>query len=421
MEHNEAGRWVYSMITMERPITIAPDLERKVALPLPALRQPLRIEVVSDVLGFAALRSEWGDVLDRSGTGIFNSWEWLYPWYRRLGSDRQLHILTARDEDGRLVGLMPLCVEVRRAMGRKLRRMTFLGETHVCGDYMDVVALPEHHEAVVESFVGHLRQAQGTWDVLDLADIDSESPTLALWQRSFAAPQYVSELRPGSVCPVMAFQPRETFEGFLRGSSRRENYRRRKKQLEKQPGFSVECIEDPADLTQPFSEFLRLHAMRWSGEGGSGGITGHEVEAFHRDATALLAERGKLRLFVMRVDGKAVASLYALRHGDTFSYYQAGRDPEWQNMSVGLVMLVETFKRAIEEGAATYDFLRGEEPYKADWNNGQRTTMGLRVYPRGGRGSMLGRQERLVASARGMVKRLLPASVLERVKRVTKS
>ena len=408
------------MITMERPITIADELERTLARPLSALSEPLQMGLVTDVLAFAALRREWGELLDRSRASIFNSWEWLYPWYRRLGADRQLYILTARDEAGSLVGLMPLCVESRRAMGRKLRRLTFLGETHVCGDYMDVVALPERHEAVVEAFAGHLRRSQGMWDVLDLADIDSQSPTITLLQKNFSAPEYAAELRPGFVCPIMTLRPGETFEDFLRGSSRRENYRRRKKQLEKQPGFSVECIEDPAELARPFSEFLRLHAMRWSGEGGSDGITGHEVEAFHRDATTLLAERGKLRLFVMSVEGKAVASLYALRQGDTFSYYQAGRDPEWQNMSVGLVMLVETFKRAIEEGAATYDFLRGEEPYKADWNNGQRTIVCLRIYPRGGRGSNLGRQERLVASTRGLVKRMLPASMLERARRLKK-
>ncbi|HET6312545.1 MAG TPA: GNAT family N-acetyltransferase [Chloroflexia bacterium] len=409
------------MITMERPVTIADDFLEELARPVEAAspRAP-RVEVVGDVLAFAALRREWGELLEESGAGIFNSWEWLYPWYRRLGAGRELYILLARDQDGRLVGLMPLCVEHRRAMGRKLRRLAFLGETHVCGDYMDVVSRPEEHGAVVEAFAAHLRQSQGAWDVLDLADFDSQSPTLSMLQRGFSAPEYVAEPRPGSVCPIMSFEPGETFEGFLRGSSRRENYRRRKKQLEKQPGFSVECVEDPAQLAQPFGEFLRLHSLRWSGDGGSDGISGHEVEAFHRDATALLAERGKLRLFVLRVGGKAVASLYALRHGDTFSYYQAGRDPEWQNMSVGLVMLVETFKRAIEEGATTYDFLRGEEPYKADWNNGQRHTVGLRIYPRGGIGANLGRQERLVASSRGFVKRLLPTSVLQRIRRVRK-
>ena len=409
------------MITMERPLTIAERILDEVAHPgADSSPQPLYVEVVADVPAFAALRREWGELLEESGAGIFNSWEWLYPWYRRLGTERELYVLAAREGDGRLVGLMPLCLERRRAMGRKLRRLAFLGETHVCGDYMDVVSRPEEHGAVVEAFAGHLRRSQSEWDVLDLADIDSLSPTLAMLQQSFAAPEYAAELRLGSVCPIMRFEPGATFEDFLRGSSRRENYRRRKKQLEKQPGFSVECVEDPARLAQPFGEFLRLHSLRWSGDGGSDGIVGHEVEAFHRDATALLAERGKLRLFVMRVGGKAVASLYALRHGDTFSYYQAGRDPEWQSMSVGLVMLVETFKRAIEEGAATYDFLRGEEPYKADWNNGQRHTVGLRVYPRGGSGANLGRQERLVASSRGLAKRLLPTSLLERVRRVRK-
>lgn len=377
----------------------------------------LRVEVVRDPTSFAALRGEWGHLLDESGASIFNSWEWLYPWYRHLGTSRQPYILAARDDGSKLVGLMPLCLERRRAMGLKLRRLAFLGETHVCGDYMDILAVPEMHAEVVEAFARYLRHAQNEWDLLDLSDIDSQSPTLAALQRYFAVSRYVSEVRPGSACPTITFERGSTFEGFLKGSSRRENYKRRKKQLEKQPGFSLECIEHPAKLAGPFGEFLQLHALRWAEEGGSDGIEGAEVEAFHRESAALLAERGKLRLFMMRVGGRPVASLYALRQGDTFSYYQAGRDPEWQKMSVGLVMLVETFKRAIEEGAATYDFLRGEEPYKADWNNNLRTTVSLRVYRRGGRGRLLGKQEELELSARRLAKKLIPAPMLDKLRR----
>ena len=405
------------MIVMERPATSTTTM-LDIALERTTPSVALRVEVVRDPTAFAALRGEWGRLLDESDAGIFNSWEWLYPWHKHLGSSRQPYILAARDANGSLVGLMPLCLEHRRAMGLKLCRLAFLGETHVCGDYMDIVVAPQdRHGAVVEAFATHLRQNRNEWDILDLSDIDSQSPTLARLQSHFSAPEYVSEVRPGSVCPIIAFEPGTTFEGFLKGSSRRENYKRRKKQLERQPGFSLECIEDPAQLAGPFGEFLQLHALRWAGEGGSDGIEGPEVEAFHREAATLLAERGKLRLFMMRVDGKPVASLYALRQGDSFSYYQAGRDPEWQNMSVGLVMLVETFKRAIEEGAATYDFLRGEESYKADWNNSKRTTVGLRVYLRGGKGGLLDRQERLIKSARALVKRVVPGAVLERVKR----
>src|SRR5256885_11153637 len=45
--------------------------------------------------------------------------------------------------------------------------------------------------------------------------------------------------------------------------------------------------------------FFRLHAMRWSDDGGSQGIKGPTVEAFHRDAAQYLAERGLLRMYTI--------------------------------------------------------------------------------------------------------------------------
>ncbi len=353
---------------------------------LPYHTPALQVGLVTDATSFAALRAEWDDLLTRSEAGVFNSWEWLYPWYRRLGSARKLYILTTRDHEGRLLGIVPLCLQRRRVLGRAVRRLAFLGETEVCGDYLDVIAAPEDLGRVVEASVAYLVGARTEWDVLDLADMDEQAPALPLLKQCFASSGFHVEQATCSVCPTITFPPDATFDGFLRESGRRENYTRRRKWLEKQPGFSIECEENPAELALPFSEFLRLHQLRWRADGGSDGIAGPQVEAFHRDATTLLAERGKLQLYTMKVENRTVAALYGIRHKDTFSYYQAGRDPEWNNRSVGLVLLVETFKRSLESGVRVYDFLRGEEPYKADWNNSSKHTVRLRIYRANGVG-----------------------------------
>ena len=60
-----------------------------------------------------------------------------------------------------------------------------------------------------------------------------------------------------------------------------------------------------------------------------------------------------------------VASVYGLVDRGSFIYFQAGYDPEWRNKSVGLVLVGETFKDAIEGGLTEYDFLRGTETYGA--------------------------------------------------------
>ena len=375
----------------------------------------LRVEIVRELSTLARMRSEWSALLDASDAGPFNAWEWLYPWCRRIAPDRYPLVLTARDRTGTLVGLMPLGFELRRVLGRPVGRLSFLGDTHVGSDYLDVVARRGMEEAVVRTFANGLRAMHGGWDVLDLMDLREDSLTVTALRETF--PDLEVRLTERYVCPYETFAPGEPFDAFLKRTGRRDNYLRRRKWLEKQEGYCIERTEAPGALAGPMTDFFRLHAARWALDGGSQGIKGPRVESFHRDATQLLAERGLLRLYTMKVGGQAVASVYGLLYRDTFIYYQSGYDPEWRNRSVGLVLVGETFKDAIQAGLTQYDFLRGTETYKSDWTTKQRVTVAVRVHAAHGAGRWFTRHEELARGAREVVKRLLPGTTVERIRR----
>ncbi|MGA9522814.1 MAG: GNAT family N-acetyltransferase, partial [Myxococcaceae bacterium] len=364
------------------------------------------LDEVRDTSSFAALREEWDGLLESSGAGVFNSWAWLYPWSRRLAPSTQLRILTARDCDGRLVGVLPLHLETVRVLGRKVRRLSFLGERRVGSDYLDVIAARGCEVPVARAMATALRDGSGGWDVMDLLDLHEGSTTPSLFREVFR--DFNVRTRVRMTCPWERFEPGETFEAFLRRTRRRDNFLRRKKWLEKQPGYRLEVSTRPEALARPLAEFFRLHALRWDLEGGSSGITGPEVEAFHRDATWALAESGKLRLYTMWIGEKAVASVYGIVHGDTFSYYQAGYDPEWRDKSVGLVLVGATFEDAMGGGLREYDFLRGTETYKSDWVSKTRSTIGVRVFASTGAGAWLDAVEQGARDVKGVLERVLP-------------
>lgn len=372
----------------------------------------LRVEELRDGQTFAALRPEWDALMERSAAASFNRWGWLYPWWRRIGSEREPRLLTARAQDGRLVGLMPLCLEDRGG----IRRLCFLGENHVGSDYLDIVAELGREAEIAMLFAQQLRQKTAEWDVLDLLDLESGSLTLKALSDTFAG-AFEVEQRACFVCPGEGFADGEGFDAFLARTARKENYLRRRKWLEKQSGFRINVARSPTELARPLSEFFRLHALRWQGAGGSEGIKGPSVEAFHRDATFLLAESGLLRLYTLEVAGAAVASVYGILDRQVFSYYQSGYDPAWASKSVGLVLVGETFRDALASGATRYDFLRGSEGYKSDWTQGQRQTVALRIYAPGTRGAALTRDELRAQQLREALKRLLPSDAVEQVRR----
>jgi len=377
---------------------------------------PAGVTSCADPLAFAALRPEWFALLERSDAAVFVSWEWLYPWYRRIAPDRSPRLLLARDPDGRLAGLLPLGVERLWSVGAEVRRWAFLGETHVGSDGLDALAGRGREEEMCRLFAAWLREHEAEWDVLDLVDLEAGSPMVqalrAVFGRSHAVEQWDRHL-----CPFEVFRPGETFDAFLRRCGRRDNFLRRRKWLAAQPGFRVERSERPDELAVPMTELLRLHAARWAADGGSQGIRGPRTEAFHRDATEWLAERGKVRLYTMWVGGEAVASVYALLHREELIYFQSGYAPGWRNRSVGLVLVGETFRDAIEGGLRGYDFLRGTEPYKAEWTSRVRRTVAVRVHRLRGAGARWCLQQQGGRAARTAVKRALPERWVEQIRR----
>jgi CelD/BcsL family acetyltransferase involved in cellulose biosynthesis len=95
----------------------------------------------------------------------------------------------------------------------------------------------------------------------------------------------------------------------------------------------------------------------------------------------LALERGWLRLYVLRLDGRPAASLYGFKYGPVFYFYQSGLDPSFEKQSVGLVIMGLAIQKAIEEGAEEYDFLHGGESYKFLWARGTRELTRLELYP----------------------------------------
>ena len=167
----------------------------------PVKNLELHIAKCTSIAQFAAMRGEWRELVERSDAGLFSRWEWLYPWYRRVAPERSLLLLTARDDRGKLVGLMPLCIEARRVLGKTVRRVAFMGETEVGSECLDIIAHDADRERVSRAFAGWLLNHRTDWDMLDLSDIDSSSPTRAMLDAIFSAQGYRIEHRDCSVQP----------------------------------------------------------------------------------------------------------------------------------------------------------------------------------------------------------------------------
>jgi CelD/BcsL family acetyltransferase involved in cellulose biosynthesis len=360
---------------------------------------------------------EWRALNERARAGsMFLGPEWLVPWWDQFGEGCELATLCVR-EAGRLIGLLPLFIEPVRLGGIGVRRLAFLGDGDTGCDYLDVLAEPGREREVLEHCLAKLMELP--WDVCDFDGLLRDGFTaMQLAQRLPAGRATDSVVRDGRVryvCPHIPLSG--TWEQYLEGLGRRENLRRREKWLQRQPGVSVSCARTAQDAVKATEHFLRLHRARWAEEGGSDGLTGARHEDFHREASQRLAEAGMLRMYTLYAARRPVASVYGVVHRGKFYYYQSGYEPRWASKSVGLVLLARTVRDAFGEGHREFDFLRGNEGYKAEWSRGERWTIQVRLW-RGVRGRAARAALGTRLFAREAVKAALPRRALRMLRKV---
>jgi CelD/BcsL family acetyltransferase involved in cellulose biosynthesis len=318
-------------------------------------------EVVSlDAL--EALAPEWSQLFERCpGTTVFQSPEWLLPWWRHLGGG-ELIVLAVR-QDGLLAAVAPLFVW---GLPPEPRTVSLMGAGVT--DYLDFLAAPEHEAEATALLLDHLAAIRSRWGVCELTDLPDHSPVL----RAPCPANLSAERSCAAVCPALRLPDRSGSVLSNLTASMRRNLRKARSKLESEGPVRFE-IAGPATLPRFCDALFRLHRARWQSRGG--GVLGESrILSFHREAMARMLRGGKLRLHVLLWKDEIIAAVYALVHGDCVYAYLGGFEPGLEVYSPGTVPIAQVLEQSIAEGKKTFDFLRGAEPYKYSWGAVDRLT-----------------------------------------------
>jgi CelD/BcsL family acetyltransferase involved in cellulose biosynthesis len=362
-----------------------------------------RVELIDDLAGFTALRSEWNGLLAESAAnGPFLSWEWLHAWWTHLRGGRALRLLTVRD-GGELIGVAPLAL-VRGPLPW-LSRLEFLGTGYAGSDYLDVIVRRDREadglEAMGRAIASHRIALH--LDHLPAGSLASRlvGPIAAGGWRSIAT--------PSGICPFvpLAGHSWESYLGTI-GSAHRANFRRRFRSLGRQFEVRFQRASSESERAAMLSTLVELHNRRWDKRGGSTAFPTPACRAFHDEATRLALESGWLRLYELRLDDRPVAATYCFAHYGRFYFYQGAFDERYRQHSLGLVAMGLTIRAAIEEGAVDFDMLYGEESYKWLWARETRPLERLELFPAHIGGRLHQRTVEAERTMRAFARRIFP-------------
>ena len=341
---------------------------------------------ITDRAEFDALAPVWAAVAAESGqTSPFHSHDWFASCWSVAIPDRQPEVLVVEDAGGP-VGLVPLVRWKGDLHGAPAR---FVGLLHAPDTpFVDWLSIGSP-ELIIEAVMKDLARRED-WDVLALSGLPATSITvkaLEAWLPGRFRWQHTGVLRSPSL--VVS----GTWEEFWAGKSQRfkKTIRNVANRLAKAGTVVVEEHRDVKPDGPVFAELLDVSRRSWKAPRQVAIATMPRMPEFFGELTVRAVAHGWLRLWVLRLDGRAVATEYQLEDDGRVHALRAEFDDSLpEELSPGAHLNAEIARTLFARpGVHEYDMGPGENEYKSRWTTDAHETVGLRVYRPGTYGAAL--------------------------------
>ena len=303
----------------------------------------------AQVDSFSVVEADWEYFLARCNRpSIFLMPIWQKTWWETFGG-KAAPCITPVYSGGTMIGLAPLM--------EKDGVLAFIGGSDLF-DYHDFV-YPEGQEGLFfPALLDTLRILE--WTRLDFNSLPECSPTLQhlpplLQSSEFQVTVEKEDVSPGVILP-------ETWDEYLTELRKKDRHelRRKIRRLEKEGTFRFVCVPQD-DLDDAIEDLLGF--MRRSHNQKVDFLTPQRV-SFFRHLTRQMGEIGLLRLYFLELNGERVAAVLCFDYEGVRYLYNSGFNPDYDHLSVGLLLKALCLMDAIEHGFSYFDFLRGREKYK---------------------------------------------------------
>ena len=338
----------------------------------------MQIATIRTLSELINLENEWNDLLAISASHVpFLRHEYVIAWWQGLGggewSHGELYVVTARAEDGRLIGIAPLFKTDNRDGEAAL---LLLGSVEI-SDYLDVIARPEDLHAFMEALLEHLvGDVSPAINLMDWYNLLESSPTLPALQAAAEKSGWSYLQEPLQHCPYITLPGDwETYIGSIDKKQRHEIRRKMRRAEEYYLPVRWYITSNGSLQDQDVDGFLNLMACD---PDKAKFLTPAMREQMHLIVKAA-AHAGWLQLAFIEVNGEKAAGYLNFDCMNHIWVYNSGMDFRFSELSLGWVLLGHLLEWANENKRQYFDFMRGDERYKYRFGAVDRRVMRVTV------------------------------------------
>lgn len=337
----------------------------------------MQIHVIDNLQAFTDVRDDWNNVYGKDPDAqFFLSWTWLSQWLPTLTSP-WLILAVKPAESPHYVAFFPLRLRIKeRKQGEFCNEINMAGNYQA--DYTGFICIPEFDSRAIPAFAKYVGKLH--WTRIHLENIRTTQDRLDLFLKGFSQSKFglrtlerinKPDNTDNCICPFARLPDDwDTYLDNNLSANTRQKIRRFLRQVESDDTFRI-THADADTIERDLNILLRFWAVKW------GPRKGNRLEAIQRSNFRMLKSNFDIGALYLPVLWKGETPLGALatlvdKDKKAFLFYMAGRDETFNAPPPGLILHAHSIRHAIQCGFKTYDFLRGNEPYKYSLGTAER-------------------------------------------------
>ena len=295
----------------------------------------------------------WGELAERSKAPPFLHPGWLRCWWPAFGTG-ELEIKSLWRQ-GELIAALPL--------GRRQGQSESTANFHT-----PVFGITAAGESAAANMARELfRDAPAR---VSLSGLDPEGMTLKVCKDAAEEAGFQVIMRPHLLSPHAEMQ--YGWNEYKRSLSSHllRNLRRGRKQLEEQGRLTVETVDGGPTLDARLDEAMQVEASGWKGKLGTAIQSRAHTAEFYREMVHWAAERGLLRLYLLRLSGRVLTMCLTLQQHGVCYMLKGGYDEDFRRFSPGNILTEALLEDCANRGVTRVEIYGEAETYKMNWATG---------------------------------------------------
>jgi CelD/BcsL family acetyltransferase involved in cellulose biosynthesis len=344
------------------------------------------VREINDPAALAPLVPRWNELLAQTpGASFFHSAEWLICYWRHFGNGQRLRLLVISNDDGQIVGILPLVVRSSRRQFAGIRVLTYPLDDW--GSFFGPIGPDAAH--ILARGLEHIRRTPRDWQIIELPWVDALGRDAGCTEQALGSAGLEAACEAWHTSALIHLDRFDGWEDYWasRESRWRNNVRRSEKKLacrgkitylryRPSPDPQADPRWDLYDICESIAE------ASWQADSTTGTTLTHPgVRAFLRECHAVAARAGALDINILFVDGRPVAFNYAYCHAGNVFGLRTGFDATAASEGAGTVLQARMIADSFARGDHLYDLGPGYLDCKRYWLTDARASYRYTHFP----------------------------------------